>query len=86
MHFGSNWIRISTILGDPGEVIRVGRKGGTKVFKLKTFVPPFLPTRLSAPGSPRMDFNLTNLRLFVAQELRTASVRSKAASLDPLVS
>ena len=30
-----------SILGDPGAVSRVGRKGGTY---LKTFVPPFLPT------------------------------------------
>ena len=40
-----------SILGDPGAVSRVGRKGGTY---LKTFVPSFLPTRLTAPGSPRM--------------------------------
>ena len=40
-----------SILGDPWAVSRVGRKGGTY---LKTFVPSFLPTRLTAPGSPRM--------------------------------
>ena len=46
------------ILGDPGAVSQVRRKGATKVFKygpyLKTFVLPFLPTRLTAPGSQRM--------------------------------
>ena len=36
-----------SILGDPGAVSWIGRKGGTY---LKTFVPPFLPTRLTAPG------------------------------------
>ena len=35
------------ILGDPGVVSRVGRKGGT-------FIAHFLPTRLTDPGSPRM--------------------------------
>ena len=40
-----------SILEDPWAVSRVGRKGGTY---LKTFVPSFLPTRLTAPGSPRM--------------------------------
>ena len=56
------------ILGDPGAVSRAGLKGATKGFKhgrkspwlptllcLKTFVAPFLPSRLTAPGSPRMD-------------------------------
>ena len=54
--------RIHVILGDPGAVSGVGRKGGMKVFKyglfwpqLETFVPPFLPTRLTALGSLRMD-------------------------------
>ena len=47
------------ILGDPGAVSRAGLKGATKVFKhgrmcLKTFVAPFLPARLTAPGSPRI--------------------------------
>ena len=44
------------ILGDPGAVSPVGRKGRTKVFKyvLENFLPPFLPTRLTAPGSSRM--------------------------------
>ena len=49
------------ILGGPGAVSRAGRKGVTKVFKygkkslcLKTFVAPFLPDRLTAPGPPRM--------------------------------
>ena len=40
------------ILGDPGAVSRVERKGAPV---LETaFVAPFLPTRLIAPGSPRM--------------------------------
>ena len=40
------------ILGDPGAVSRVGTKGAPV---LETaFVAPFLPTRLTAPGSPRM--------------------------------
>ena len=40
------------ILGDPGAVSRVGRKGA---LVLETaFVGPFLPTRLTTPGSPRM--------------------------------
>ena len=40
------------ILGDPGAVSRVGRKGAPV---LETaFVAPFLPTRLTTPGSPRM--------------------------------
>ena len=43
-----------TIIGDPGAVSRVGRKGGTKVFKYV----PFFATRLTAPGSPRMRPNL----------------------------
>ena len=38
---------LKIILGDTGAVSRVGRKG-------TTFVSPFLPTRLTAPGSPRM--------------------------------
>ena len=49
------------MLGGPGAVSRAGRKGVTKVFKygqkslcLKTFVAPFLPDRLTAPGPPRM--------------------------------
>ena len=40
-----------SILGDPGAVSRVGRKRGTY---MKTLVPPFLPTRLTVPGTPRM--------------------------------
>ena len=46
------------ILGDPGAVSRVGRKGETKVFKyvLENFRVAFSPTRLTAPGSPRMGF------------------------------
>ena len=40
------------ILGDPGAVSRVGRKGGPVIETV--FVAPFLPTRLTAPGSPRM--------------------------------
>ena len=47
-------VKLKSILGDPGAVSRVGRNGGTNVFNLKTFVPPFLPTRLTARGSPRM--------------------------------
>ena len=47
-------VKLKSILGDPGALSRVGRKGGTKVFNLKTFVPPFLPTRMTSPGSPRM--------------------------------
>ena len=54
------------ILGDPGAVSRAGRKGARKfsstcgrapLFRpcLKTFVAPFLPARLTAPGSPRMN-------------------------------
>ena len=40
------------ILGDPGAVSRVGIKGAPV---LETaFVAPFLPTRLTTPGSPRM--------------------------------
>ena len=46
----------SPILGDPGAVGRAGRKGATKVFK-HTFVAPFNPARLTAPGSPRMEFS-----------------------------
>ena len=33
--------------------MRVGTRGQFRPY-LKTFVPPFLPTRLTAPGSPRM--------------------------------
>ena len=33
--------------------VRVGTQGLFRLY-LKTFVPPFLPTRLTAPGSPRM--------------------------------
>ena len=33
--------------------VRVGTQGLFRPY-LKTFVPPFLPTRLTAPGSPRM--------------------------------
>ena len=40
------------ILGDPGAVSRVGRKGPTKA--VSSTSAPFLPTRLTAPGSPRM--------------------------------
>ena len=43
------------ILVDPGAVSRVGRKGGTRY--LRTFVPPFLSTRLTASGSPRMQIS-----------------------------
>ena len=47
---------LQPILGDPGGVSRAGLKGATKVFHLclKTFVAPFLPARLTVPGSPRM--------------------------------
>ena len=41
------------ILRNPGAVSRVGRKGGTKVFK---YVSTRLFSRLTAPGSPRMQF------------------------------
>ena len=44
---------MTSILGDPGAVSRAGLKGATK--GRKTFVAPFLPARLTAPGSPRMD-------------------------------
>ena len=49
-------VLVLVIHGDPWAVSRVGRKGGTKVFKheLGNFVVPFLQTRLNAPGSPRM--------------------------------
>ena len=49
-------VLVLVILGDPWAVSRDGRKGGTIVFKheLRNFVVPFLPTRLTAPGSPRM--------------------------------
>ena len=53
-HFAS-----SSILGDPGAVSRVGRKGETKVV-------PFLPTLLTAPVSPRMIFKLQALLLFLS--------------------
>ena len=54
------YIHVYAILGEPSVVSRVGRKGATKVFQgllrpcLKTLVAPFLPTRLTVPGSPRM--------------------------------
>ena len=35
--------------------VRVGTQGLFRPY-LKTFVPPFLPTRLIAPGSPRMGY------------------------------
>ena len=35
---------------DPVQSVGSGEKAGRK---LKTIVPPFLPTRLTAPGSPR---------------------------------
>lgn len=44
------------ILGDLGAFSRVCRKGTTRFPSscLKTFVPPFLPTQLTAHGSPWM--------------------------------
>ena len=54
----------ASILGDPGAVSQVGRKCTTKVFK--TFVQPFLPTRLTAAGCPRMRYKLSeNLAIFI---------------------
>ena len=59
-NFQECWL--CTILRDPGAVSRV-KEGAMKVFKygrksfrpyVKTFVAPFLSTRLTAPGSPRM--------------------------------
>ena len=59
-NFQECWL--CTILRDPGAVSRV-KEGATKVFKygrksfrpyVKTFVAPFLSTRLTAPGSPMM--------------------------------
>ena len=50
--------RIRQILGDPGAVSWVGEKARQKFSScpyLKTFVSPFLPTWLTAPGSPRMN-------------------------------
>ena len=54
---------LQPILGDPGGVSRAGLKGTTKVFNqcLKTFVAPFLPARLTAPGPPRMLLQLSAL-------------------------
>ena len=54
---------LQPILGDPGGVSRAGLKGATKVFNLclKTFVAPFLPARLTAPGPPRMLLQLSAL-------------------------
>ena len=42
-------VLVLVILGDPWAISRVGRK-----HELKNFVVPFLPTRLTALGSPRM--------------------------------
>ena len=59
----------SPILGDPGAVGRAGRKGATKVFK-HTFVAPFNPARLTALGSPRMEFSQPLSCLYQAMQTR----------------
>ena len=48
------------------------RVGTQRLFRpyLKTFVPPFLPTRLTAPGSPRMlAVKLSSKRLGIALQV-----------------
>ena len=49
-----------------GQSVRSGEKAGRKLFRpyLKTFVPPFLPTQLIAPGSPRMVYEASFTQLF----------------------
>ena len=59
----------SPILWDPGAVSRAGRKDATKVF-MHTFVAPFNPARLTAPGSPRMEFSQPLLCLYQAMQTR----------------
>ena len=60
------------ILGDPGAVSRVGRKGGPVLETV--FVAPFLPTRLTAPGSPRMG-SVQLLKLVAKYEAANWSLR-----------
>ena len=43
VHYASRWIWDPSILGDPGAVSWVGRKGGTKVFKYR-WKSPCVPT------------------------------------------
>ena len=43
--------------------MRVGTQGLSRPY-LKTFVPPFLPTRLTAPGSPKIKYLLTGIDIF----------------------
>ena len=58
--------------------VRVGTQG---LFRpcLKTFVPPFLPTRLTAPGSPRMRKGpiIGILGRFVHSKVKITMVRTK---------
>ena len=60
--------RWNIILGDSGAISRVGR----------AFIAPFLPTWLTAPGSPRMShpFNSVNFRLERSDDRKYVRVRS----------
>ena len=51
MALGDRLREVVAVLGDPGAVSRVGRKGGTIVFN---FRPAFSPDRTDCTGSPRM--------------------------------
>ena len=65
--------------------MRVGTQGLFRPY-LKAFVPPFLPTRLTAPGSPRMEhFSLKyHLSVIYRQKtfLRRVNMGSNADSLE----
>ena len=72
--------RWNIILGDSGAISRVGR----------AFIAPFLPTRLTAPGSPRMShpFNSVNFRWREATTGNTSEFAvqwvGSEASLQPI--
>ena len=70
--------RWNIILGDSGAISRVGR----------AFIAPFLPTRLTAPGSPRMShpFNSVNFRWREATTGNTSEFAVQWVGFERLVS
>ena len=60
MALGDRLREVVAVLGDPGAVSRVGRKGGTIVFN---FRPAFSPDPTDCTGSPRMGGCLYEMRI-----------------------
>ena len=72
--FRANWDLCALSPGenknDKNSLVRVGTQGLFRPY-LKTFVPPFLPTRLTAPGSPRTENSSSPPALSCNEKMRT---------------